>query len=510
MLIFQKAQKQPTRYFWFLAAFIVILSLVSLLPSMHDSLRIDEPFSANMTNLSWANFFNMFLQDKATPLYYIVLKLWASLFGDSELALRSFSAVCFALTAFLVGMTALQLGGIFAGLAAILLAAMSNVGLIFAGIARPYALLSLLTALSTYLFLIIMGLMHGYSLAGQKRLLLMTGFTAINVLGLLTHPIFIFYMLGCNIAAALKFRQNFWLVSLCNLTTAGIFLVIWGTYSYRSLSLPAVNWMEKPDLGDLVHAYLNIWGVKKTILLVGYILLFCLWNYKAVRNFITSPVGLTSFIILSTIGLLPFVVSQYQVVFNDTRTPALFYPITCVFIGLLLARFKNAGPTFGLLVLLFGYVVAVPVFARGDHGLEKTPKSSIQYAVEHATCSDIFISGGLSITETVYYLRQLDTRNCIENRVFPASVQKHPGWMDPPSLLDHHAALAQEADAVVKDLDQKLGSNGQVWFFYESDDYRQHVLDILRRQLDQKMVLTQTIEGYGSFFDKIYVYIPKH
>jgi hypothetical protein len=510
MVIFQKAQKQPVRYFWFLAVFIVILSLVSLLPSMNDSLRIDEPFSANMTNLSWAKFFNIFLQDKATPLYYIVLKLWASLFGDSEIALRSFSAICFALTAFLVGMTALELGGIFAGLAAILLAAMSNIGLIFAGIARPYALLSLLTALSTYLFLIMMGLMHGDSLASQKRLMLITGFTAINVLGMLTHPIYIFYMLGCNIAASLKSRQNFWLVSLCNLTTVGLFLIIWGTYSYRSLSLPTLNWMEKPDLGDLVHAYLNIWGVKKTILLVGYTLIFSLWNYKAARNFITSPVGLTSFIILATISVVPFVVSQYQVVFNDTRTPALFYPITCVFIGLLLARFKNAWLTFGLLVLLFGYVAAVPVLARGDQGLEKTPKSSIQYAVEHATCSDIFISGGLSITETIYYLRQLDAPSCIQNRGFPASMQEHPGWMDPPSLLDHQAALAQEADAVVKDLDQKLGRNGRVWFFYESDDYRQHVLDFLKGQLDQNMVLTQTIEGYGSFFDKIYVYIPKH
>ena len=510
MMIFQKAQERPAHTFWSLAVFIVILSLFSLLPNIQDSLRIDEPFSANLIKLSWANFFEAFLYDKAAPLYYIFLKLWASLFGDSELALRSFSAVCFALTTFLVGLTAFELGGIFAGLAALLLAAMSNVGLVFAGIARPYALLSLLTAASTYLFLMIMAVMHGNSMTGRKRLMVAAGFITINTLGLLTHPIFIFYMIGCNLAALLKYRQIFWLVSLCSLATLGLFLVMWGPYSIHTLSLPTVNWMEKPDLGDLIHAYLNVWGVKKTILLAGYIVLITLGNYDAARDFITSRIGLTSFILLAATSLLPFAVSQYQVVFNDTRMPALFFPIACVFIGLLLTRFNTIWLTSGLLVLLLGYVVAVPVFAGGNHGLEKTPKSSIQFAVEHAACGDIFISGGLSINETVYYLRRLHAPGCIENIAYPASMQAHPGWMDPPSLLAHREALTQEADNLVKELDQKLGTNGRVWFFYEQDAYRQNVLDILERELDQNMVLTQTMEGYGSFFDKIYVYISKH
>ena len=508
-MVFQKAQKNPVFYFWSSAVFITILSLASLLPSLSDSLWIDEPFSANMTVVPWGEFFTIFLNDPATPLYYIILKLWASIFGDSELALHSFSAVCFVLTLLTVGLTALETGGIFAGLAALLLAAINNVGLVFASIARPYALLSMLTAVSTLLFFILVGLIQ-VPISRQKYLLLATGFTTINVLGLLTHPIFIFYMIGCNTAALLLCRRKFWHITLFNLVAGVFFLALWGPYVYRTLGLPAVSWMETPDLQDLIHAYVNLWGVKKTILLVSFILLASSLNFISVRNFVFSRLGLISLTILLLMSVLPFLVSQYRVIFNDTRTPSLFYPLACVFLALLLERFRNLWLTFGLLVLMFGYITAAPIFTRGGRGTEPSPKTSVRYAVENANCGDVFVSGGLSFNEISYYMRQLRAPDCIQNKVFPGSIHDHPGWMDPSSSLDQHRELAKEADALIEDLDKKLGTNGRLWFFYETNDNHQYVVDILQERLDQNMTLTRTIEGHGSFFDKILIYASKH
>jgi uncharacterized membrane protein len=433
-MIFQKAQKNPVFYFWSSAVFITILSLASLLPNLADSLWIDEPFSANMTVLSWGEFFNIFLNDPATPLYYIILKLWASIFGDSELALHSFSAVCFVLTMLTVGLTALESGGIFAGLAALLLAAINNVGLVFASIARPYALLSMLTAVSTLLFFVLVGLIQ-VSMSRKKYLLLAAGFTTINVLGLLTHPIFIFYMIGCNTAALLLCRRRFWHITLFNLVTGVLFLALWGPYVYRTLGLPATSWMETPDLQDLIHAYLNLWGVKKTILLVAFILLASSRNFRSVWNFVFSRMGWISLTILLLMSVLPFAASRYRVIFNDTRTPSLFYPLACVFLALLLERFKNVWLTFGLLILLFGFITAAPIFSRGDQGTEPSPKTSVRYAVENASCGDVLVSGGLSFNEVSYYMRQLRAPDCIQNKVFPASVHDHSRFSPPPRRI---------------------------------------------------------------------------
>jgi hypothetical protein len=107
-------------------------------------------------------------------------------------------------------------------------------------------------------------------------------------------------------------------------------------------------------------------------------------------------------------------------------------------------------------------------------------------------------------------MRQLRAPDCIQNKVFPASVHDHPGWLDPPSSLDQHKELAKEANALVGDIDQKLGTNGRLWFFYETNDDQQDVLDILKERLDQNMTLARTIEGHGSFFDKILIYASKH
>ena len=118
----------------------LMLSLATVFPSMNNSPTIDEPFTVNLGNLPWVEMFRMFLRDPSASAYYVLLKLWFTILWGSEQALRSLSAILFGLTVLAVGMTAEKLRRV--------LASMSNIGIIFAGTARRYAIIHLCPAYS--------------------------------------------------------------------------------------------------------------------------------------------------------------------------------------------------------------------------------------------------------------------------------------------------------------------------------------------------------------------------
>jgi hypothetical protein len=501
----------PDRSFRLCLALIVFFSIARVIIDVNGSLTIDEPFSANVVNLQWGEMLKLLTQDPATPLYYFLLKSWVYLFGDSEIAVRSLSTICFALTVTVVGITTKKLGGELAGIAGSMLASVSSVGLIFAGTARPYALLSLLTALSTLSFFYVLGLIQVSSSPRTRktRPLPLLGFVTINVMGLLTHPIFFFFMVACNLAVLFKSRENFWIVSICNVLTTVIFLGVWGPFLFRMMSLPATNWMTVPSVNELIQAYLNLWGGKKSLLLIIYILVFSIWNIDSARRFFLSKPGFVGTSILMAASLLPFFVSQFRPVFMESRTPSLFFPVACVVVALLITRSKHLWLSFVVMAILFGSVAATPILNLGNSHLEQSPRSSMQYIVAHAQCGDIFISGGLSINETTYYMRRLNVPDCIQHKTFPKVMTEHPGWMDTASLLKNTSALEAEATDLTNHLNESLATHSKIWFFYESKSCREPVLELLKSHLDQKMVLMQKIDAHGTYFNSVFVYVSK-
>jgi hypothetical protein len=54
----------------------------------------DESFIWRMISFDWGEMFGRINRDNSPPLYHVVLKTWAAVFGDSPTALRAFSAVC--------------------------------------------------------------------------------------------------------------------------------------------------------------------------------------------------------------------------------------------------------------------------------------------------------------------------------------------------------------------------------------------------------------------------------
>ena len=113
-----------------------------------QSFWFDEGWTSWAIGRSWTEMFRLLASDNHPPLYFVCLRLWAGIFGRSDLALRGFSALASLATAAAV----FWLGALWdrrMGLAAGLLAALSPPLVIYGQEARMYSLVTLLIALAT-------------------------------------------------------------------------------------------------------------------------------------------------------------------------------------------------------------------------------------------------------------------------------------------------------------------------------------------------------------------------
>lgn len=137
-----------------LAAIVGLAAVLRAVQLGHDSLWVDEAFSARIAGSGWGSLFDQATSaDPNPPLYYAILHVWIGLFGDSEEALRSLSAVVGVLLVLVVYLLGRRLGGSGVGLTAALLAAVSEFFVHYSQEARVYSLLALLAAASYYFFL---------------------------------------------------------------------------------------------------------------------------------------------------------------------------------------------------------------------------------------------------------------------------------------------------------------------------------------------------------------------
>ncbi len=134
---------------WIIAAVSVVFGLALWLGSQ-QSVWFDEAYSITLIEQSFGQLVHLTSVDTHPPLYYLLLKVWSEVFGMSELALRSFSAVCGALAAG-VGLTLVRrLFGLRALVISTPLVVLAPFLLRYAFEIRMYALASLIGVAATY------------------------------------------------------------------------------------------------------------------------------------------------------------------------------------------------------------------------------------------------------------------------------------------------------------------------------------------------------------------------
>lgn len=134
---------------WILLAMCASVVL-GLWYGLQQSVWFDEAYSISLVTHSYGELVHLTSIDVHPPLYYLLLKLWTELFGLSEVALRSFSAVCGGLA---IGVGLVLVRRLFGNRAMVLatpLALLTPLLVRYSFELRMYVLGSLITLASTY------------------------------------------------------------------------------------------------------------------------------------------------------------------------------------------------------------------------------------------------------------------------------------------------------------------------------------------------------------------------
>jgi hypothetical protein len=131
---------------------LTLVAVALRVPTLdHQSFWIDEAAMANLVQLPLGDFLQELKTQTSPPLFYGLTWAWSSLFGTSEVALRSLAAVFGCVTVPVAAWTVARIAGRRTGLIVAAFVATSPEMVWFSQEARPYSLLVLLSALSIYL-----------------------------------------------------------------------------------------------------------------------------------------------------------------------------------------------------------------------------------------------------------------------------------------------------------------------------------------------------------------------
>jgi hypothetical protein len=128
---------------------VVLAALTGLYDLAAESLWIDEASSVWMATRPWPVFWSLLAGDPHPPLYYLTLKLWISVVGPSEWAVRVPSVIASVLAVFLLFRFLTRVANVRLALLASLTLALSGLHVHYAQEARPYAFLAWLAVAAT-------------------------------------------------------------------------------------------------------------------------------------------------------------------------------------------------------------------------------------------------------------------------------------------------------------------------------------------------------------------------
>ncbi len=495
--------------YWTVLVSLALMGGIQAAGMANRSLAVDDPWSANFVRMPWSEFWSQLAYD---PAYLLLLKGWTVLFGESEVALRSLSILLYMVMIVVVGIVAHNLGGRFAGIAASWLAAASYMGVTQAVTVRCYAMLGALTAVSLLITLQLLSIRlrdtpDTESSHARPTWWLYLGYVGVGAVGLFTHTTYIFVLAALTGSALLVSWRRFWQLAVCSALAGGIYLLLWFPRLVSMLGSAMINWMEVPDGAAYLNGFANLWGLQKTLLVAATLLVVIVLNWRTARLMLVSPAGRALVSMVFLVTGLPFIVSQFRPVYQETRTPILWLPIISVAVALFFSRFRWKWLPLGALVVL---AVFAARWAWQQHAADDPwpARASVGEVVARARCGDTLVMTGLSISEVQYYLRRLNAPICLQQAVYPAEVGQHPGWVDVPGMLRQSLALQSESATLARQLTRQPGT--QVWVFYsaQSTSYAHELAQVLKSEFDREIGTPQLLDWKGSFFDSVLLYTP--
>ena len=280
----------------YLLLFIILLAGTVLRFYQIDewSIWVDESWSMKFADLSFIDYFTGEYGDVHPPFYYILLKWWMLVFGNSEIAIRSLSAVSGCLSIVIIYIVGRLLFNRNTGLVSAFILALAVFHIQYSQNARMYELLSLLAILSYY-FLI--------KLTVKTDIRISTGYVIFTILLIYTHFAGLFLVIAQNVYVfsrlfvqkkVIEIKLKTWL--FLQLVVAILYLpwlyYLMGTISGIQKNVAFDN--PAPNLHDVLTTFSIYAGSNKLLLLFALMLPLSVFSVNRIagsinlRNFESS------------------------------------------------------------------------------------------------------------------------------------------------------------------------------------------------------------------------------
>lgn len=401
----------------------------------------DEVWSVKAVTVDYGSTMETLKADVHPPLYYQFLYVWVRLFGTDERAVRSLSGLFYLLSVFAV----YGLGrALYGNKTAILCAAIylcSPLAILSAQFARMYALLSLLSILSTWLYL-------QFAIKPKDSHPLFALYVFVNILGTFTHIAFFFILFAQIVFHILFFRRTRILAFAAAVVLSLLpYMFLWAPVLVRQFSKSAegIAWVSKPDRTMAAEIVFLYGGVLWLLLPV----LFYLWwrsDRDASHRFSKLRVLSFPLLLLAIAILTPLLISFVKPIFNS-RLAIISLHLFALTIGAIAGRWAN---NFLLLLLLgltaIGLVVLHPGVTNCDN------RAMAAYLGQRANNGDVVIFTSLTRLPIDYYLEREAIKKDLFKTSFPAEIDQHPGYEGRITDPARRAALEREGRELVEGL----------------------------------------------------------
>ena len=180
-----------------------------------ESVWLDELMSIQMATGTWTNLWGWFLfLPEQHPLYYLLLRPWLAVLGDSAVALRSLSLLFGVATVPLMYLLGRDLVDARTGVVSAFLMALSPFWIFYSQEGRMYTLLVLLVCVSTWLFVRHLAARDSGAPAS------LAWYWVVSALGMYTHFFFVFVLFSH--AAVYLFDRASWRQRITDILRLGV------------------------------------------------------------------------------------------------------------------------------------------------------------------------------------------------------------------------------------------------------------------------------------------------
>jgi 4-amino-4-deoxy-L-arabinose transferase-like glycosyltransferase len=458
----------------------------------------DEVWSIQTASLNFSSELATLKADVHPPLYFQILHWWIRLFGTGERAVRSLSGLFYLLSVFAVYGLGRELYGRKTALLCAALYASSPLAIIAAQFARMYALLSLLSILSSWLYL-------QFSIKPRDSRVFFALYIAVNILGTFTHIAFFFLLFGQIVFHFIFYRRKrmkrFVLAIALSLLP---YLFLWAPILLGQIgnSREGIAWVKKPGLSMLPDLLFLFGGV---FWLIIPVLLFVWWRtgFHSLRTFTQLSITSPSLWLLGITISTPLLISEVRPIFN-TRLAIVGLHFFSLTIGALIGRATNYFlPLLLVLLTAFGMFVHFPGASVCDD------RAMAAYLGRTVKAGDVVIFTSLTRLPIDYYLERTARTKKLFETSFPAEIDSHPGYEGNMGDLDHRAALQREAQSLIDKIVTIQSPDGmrRIFFFH---GFRPEIDMILEQRLRERFQLLpdQGVQcgEVSTYFQEVSVY----